>query len=574
MKNIFSNKIINYFLIALSFFVLAIIFTYPLILNFSHAVSGWSSMNDSQLFLWNFWWVKYAIFHIGKNPFYTSYLYYPNEVNLTLHTLTLFPALISLIFQAFTKNIVIVYNIMFLLTFTLSAFGTYLLVKYIYKNKFVAYIAAVAFAFCPYIFAHAYAGHFNLINTWTLPFYLYFLLRIFDEKKILNVFLASLIAIFQVYTDFHYLFFMFIISAFVFVYYLIVDKKNIWLNIKNSFFLVFIILIFAIPIIVPTYRFSKVYTQYQNQRENYSPAVDYTDLTHYFPGPDYENKLLVSDTKRDAIEKNFVGGIRENNIFLGYTLMTLAILAIFFVKDKRKWLFLAIALVFLLISFGSSLRYNHIELTSMHPPAYYLAKYVFKNSDLVYGRFVIVTELMVILLACGFLSYFQEKFKTTSKIILPLVLLLIIAEYINIPIALTEYNQEDILAQISKESEEFRIITLPNSLYIQTMVEKPQLAGGLGRRAHDYYMDEGDYKDIPGIRLFYSIGNSSVVPNDDDTNRLVTTEEFQKYNVRYVILEKTNTPESEIIKYRQIAEEVLGLSIYYENEDIVVYKVL
>lgn len=574
MKKLFSNKYINYFLIFFSFFALAVIFTYPLIINFSDSIVGWKSMNDGELFLWNFWWVKYSIFNIKTNPFYTNYVYFPQTVSLTLHTLTIFPALISSVFQLFTKNIVIVYNIMFLLTFAFSGLGTYLLVKYIYKNKFVAYIAGIAFAFCPYVFAHAYSGHFNLMNTWTIPFYLYFLLRMFDKKRLLDVFLASLIVTFQIYTDFHYLFYMFIFSVIILLFYIVKEKNKIKQNLKNSLILVFLIVIFSIPVIIPTYKFTKIYNEYQGQREYYEPAVEYTNLRHYFPGPNYQNKLLVSDETRDIVEKNYKGGIRENNIFIGYTIMFLAILGLIYSKNERKWLFLSIAIVFFILSLGTSLYLGETEISSIKLPAYYLSKYIFKNSDLVYGRFSIIVELMLVILASGFLVWFIREKKKLSKIVIPILIFFIIIEYINIPVTLTSYKQNDYLREISKDVKDFRIITIPNNLFYQTIIEKPQLVGALGRRAHDYYVDNGLYSEIPGIRLFYAVNNPSVVPNDDDKNIDLVKSQFEKYNIKYIILEKKHTPPPESIKLREIAESIMQLDIAYEDQDVVVYQVL
>lgn len=574
MKNILSQKSINYFLIFVSFFLLAIIFTYPLILNFSNAISGWHRMNDGELFLWNFWWVKYAIFDLKTNPFYTNYLFYPQEVSLTLHTLTLFPAFISSFFQIFTKNIVFVYNIMFLFTFALSGLGTYLLVNYLYKNKLVAYIAGVTFAFCPYVFAHAYSGHFNLMNTWTLPFYLYFFLRMLDKKRILDMLLTSLIIIIQIYTDFHYLFFMFIFSLIIFVYYIYIDKKDIKVHLKNALLLVVLVSVFSIPILIPTYKFSKKHNEFQKEIADYKPAVKYTDLMHYFPGPNYQNKLFIQDDKRDLIEKNFEGGIRENNIFFGYTIIILAILGIFFIRDNKKWLFLLIALVFLFISFGLVLKYNQKEISTIKPPAYYLTKYIFKKSDLVYSRFAIVTELMLVILASGFLVYLSKNNKKLAQIIIPISIILIILEYNTIPITLTEYKQNDYLKDISKDIQEYRIITLPNNLFYQTIIEKPQLAGVLGRRAYDLYMNSGPYDNILGIRLFYSINNPSITANNEDKDSVLVKSEFEKYNIKYVLIKKSFIPLPEVTKLREVAEDVLKLHISYEDEDIVVYKTL
>lgn len=572
MKKIFANKYLTYLLIFLSYLMLAFIFTYPLILHFSDSVSGWDVMNDSQLFLWNFWWVKKALIDLGTNPFYTNYVYWPQNVSLTLHTLTFFPSLISVIFQFFTNNIIIVYNMIFLLTFTISGVGTYSLIKYLYKNQIIAWIGGFAFAFCPYVFAHAYAGHFNLMNTWTIPFYIYFLLRMFDRKKLIDTILASLILIIQTYTDFHYLFFMILISLMIGIYYLVKNKEKLVVNLCNIGILVLIWFIVSLPILIPTYQANKTNSEYQASRTNYEPAMQYTDLRHFL-GPNYLNKIIVGNELKNKIEKEFAGGVRENNIFWGYTIIVLALLGLVFSSDKRRWLWLTIAVMFFIISLGSNIYYNQ-NIILENAPAKYLNDWLFKNSDIVFSRFSIISQLMFIILACALLHVLVKK-KKFEKIIKPVFLIIIFFiafEFISAPINLTKLSTSGYLEVMAKNKENFRVIILPNNMYYQTLIDKPQLVGGLGRRAHDYYVDKGNYRDINGIRLLYAINNSSLGPNEDDRNKEKTQQEFQNRDIKYIIIKKEDVPIEEVKKYREICEEVLQLKLEYEDAIITVYK--
>ena len=569
-----SKHYLEYIFVALGYLVLTLIFTYPLVLHFATAISGWQPMTDGELFLWNFWWAKEALINLHVNPFYTNYIYLPFTVNLTLHTLTLFPSLIALVLQTFINNLVVVYNIIFVLTFIASGIGTYALIKYLTNNKWVSFICGFAFAFCPYIFSHAYAGHFNLMNTWSMPFYLCFLLQILDKRKIKYVFLAALIVILQIYTDLHYAFFLVLLSVIVIVYYFIIHREHIVTYLKHLSLLLVLCVVFSLPVLIPTYQFSKVYNAYQATRVNYEPAMDYTDLRHYFPGPNYLNTKLWGTDLKDSIEKNYKGGVRENNIFLGYTIMGLAMLGLGWTTIKNRSLYFIVAVLFFILSLGNYLYFGHALLLQEKLPYYYLAKTIFANTDIVFSRFSIMCELMLVILMGGFLAYLVEKtkFAKISYLIYVLVFLAIAAEFYCVPMTLTKMQYPEVLTRIAKEEGDFSVIILPSRLYYQTVISKPQLTGGLGRRAHDYYQELGPYTSIPGIHLLYNIPHGSIEPNADDLNKKLVHEQFAKYKIKYIMIDKVKTPEVEVTSYKQVLTNTLQLPIFYEDSDVVIYQ--
>lgn len=59
--------------------IIAIICTYPLAFTFNRL---FGPASDNQLFIWNFWWFKHAIFELHTNPFYTNYLFWPEGISL------------------------------------------------------------------------------------------------------------------------------------------------------------------------------------------------------------------------------------------------------------------------------------------------------------------------------------------------------------------------------------------------------------------------------------------------------------------------------------------------------------
>ena len=57
----------------------------PVISQFSTAIPGVGA-GDNVTFVWNIWWMRYALVHPGYSFFTTPFLFYPFGADLTLHT--------------------------------------------------------------------------------------------------------------------------------------------------------------------------------------------------------------------------------------------------------------------------------------------------------------------------------------------------------------------------------------------------------------------------------------------------------------------------------------------------------
>src|ERR1700704_472299 len=71
---------------AVGFVALAVAWTFPLSFHLSTHLPG-GAVGDNAVFLWNFWWMRTAL-GSGADFFYTTYLFAPAGVDLTLHTHT------------------------------------------------------------------------------------------------------------------------------------------------------------------------------------------------------------------------------------------------------------------------------------------------------------------------------------------------------------------------------------------------------------------------------------------------------------------------------------------------------
>ncbi len=197
----------------LAYFFLALVLTYPLIFKFTTHVAGDGS--DDPALAWNLWWVRYSIFDLGRSPIYTDYLFYPIGLNLAFYTLTYLNAFVSIPIQ-FAFGILPAANVNLILSFTLSGFGVYLLVKYLLRGDstfapfvpFASFAAGLLYAFSSNKFLYASLGQFNIASSQWIPFYILFLLKTFpihpnsQTPSLRHGFLLGLFLLFQALSEF------------------------------------------------------------------------------------------------------------------------------------------------------------------------------------------------------------------------------------------------------------------------------------------------------------------------------------------------------------------------------------
>lgn len=196
-------------LLASSFLLLAILFTWPLASQIT--THGFGINEDSPYHIWHNWWFKYSIFNLHQSPLYTNYIFYPQTIPLTFDANAFVFSALTLplqpIFGVLTAS-----NIVFLLSFVLSGMGTFYLAKYalgrisptdchserseeslglsqisiLTPTNIACFLAGLIYAFSPYTLSQAIDGHTNLTSTWIIPLYTLFLLKALRGVSPLN----------------------------------------------------------------------------------------------------------------------------------------------------------------------------------------------------------------------------------------------------------------------------------------------------------------------------------------------------------------------------------------------------
>ncbi len=352
----------------ITYIFLSIIFTYPV------AISGDKIPGDGfdgYQFLWFFWWFKKTLFELSS-PYYTSYMFYPYGINLAFSTLTPFNSLLSIPLQL-SFGLIRAYNILWITSFFISGYGTYLLVKYLTGNKKAAFVSGLIFMFSPYHFAHA-LGHLNLTAIEWIPFYILYLFKITNENKTRNAIYAGFFLFLTALCEYYYLIFLLFFTLIFIIYYLIFDTKKMFRNVILKRLLLMTVVFgllfspFAYPLFEELIK-SKSGYMYTDSRDFIYYSADL--LAFFIPAQLHPIfKEAVS-----PIYENFTGGWAEYTVFAGYSVIFLSLVAFIKIRSKEIKFWALSAIVFLILSLGPILHINGVSYDSI-PLPYSIIKHI------------------------------------------------------------------------------------------------------------------------------------------------------------------------------------------------------
>lgn len=171
--------------------VLAALFTYPLVSNLDR-VNG---EGDPAVMVWSMAWISHALTTEGET-LYGANILYPTPDALAHTDLLLTSALLGAPFFLLTGNALLGFNVVMLLTYVLSGYATFLLVRRLLASGPYAFHAALfggaVYAFCPYRLAHV--AQLNTMTTYWLPLILLAMHRYLEDgRRLRDLFLVGLL---------------------------------------------------------------------------------------------------------------------------------------------------------------------------------------------------------------------------------------------------------------------------------------------------------------------------------------------------------------------------------------------
>ena len=181
----------------LGFCVVAAILLYPQL----SAMSSVPDLGDPLFSIWRMSWV-YRQLTGDPRPLFDANIFHPEPLTLTYSDSMLLPSVTAAPLIAIGIHPLIVYNVLFLSGFLLSAVATYALALKWTGSARAAFISGVIFGFYPYRFEHY--SHLELQMTAWMPLTLLAIDRAIRTLRVRDALLAGLCWVAQLYSSLYY----------------------------------------------------------------------------------------------------------------------------------------------------------------------------------------------------------------------------------------------------------------------------------------------------------------------------------------------------------------------------------
>lgn len=165
----------------LAFFLgAALLLTWPLAITLDQATG---LRGDYFLNLWNAWWMRHALAGL-HSPWTTDYLFYPEGLALQRHILTPVNSLVGAALRT-GLGAHATFNVILLLTLTLSGWTFSLFARYLTKSRAGALLGGLLYAFNPFHFY--YLCQTNIFTFEFVPLALFFFVKSYREGGVRNL---------------------------------------------------------------------------------------------------------------------------------------------------------------------------------------------------------------------------------------------------------------------------------------------------------------------------------------------------------------------------------------------------
>jgi hypothetical protein len=561
------------------YLALTVLLTYPLAQQFTTHVPGDGS--DDPALVWNLWWVKHAVIDLHSNPLLCDFLFYPLGIDLTFYTLTIWNAFASVPFQPFL-GLVSANNVIVFASFVLSAYGAYLLGRYLLPREVhpsAPFLVGLIYAFSSNRFVYASLGQFNILSTQWIPFYALFLIKSRRNPNNLRYpLLAAVFLLFNGYAEFTYASFLLVFTLIYVLYWLVVGgwQKNLRFFVN----LALVGLVFVVgmaPILVQMVRVMMVEGDFLVEGGGFANVFSADLLGFLVPSGLHP----LADLWRKSFDFSYL-----NFVFIGYSVLGLAVFgAVSRFRDRSVRFWIVATLLFGLIALGPTLRLNGEE-HELPLPFDLLAALPFFKANRYPSRYSVMLALCWATLAGYGLSRLTKVLRGgRRRWAVSLVLSgFVLFEHLSIPLPLSNFQVPEVYEGIAAEPGDFTVLEIPLAWrngfrvtgtkdpmimftqFYQTEHEK-RLLGGNTSRNPEYKFQY--FTEAPVINTIIALENGHEVGRDTwDRDRSLAPEILRLLGVRYVVLHTEVVPPvlQEYVPY------VFGGERVYEGHGVVAYR--
>lgn len=552
--------------ILLGFAVLAVVFTYPLVTDLSGSVIL-ARGGDAWLHLWDLWWVKQALTVLNATPFYTTYLYYPTGVSLYFHSLDIVNALLSVPLQA-TVGLVAGFNLLLLLSVTLSGYAAYLLIFYLTNNRLASGVGACVFALSPIQSTSIELGQLDQVTMQWLPLYLLFLIRSSRERSFVNAPIAALFLSLASLATWYFSLTLVIVTVCFVAYELASDRSGA--NARKIVVRVgAIAATFAVvmsPLLLPMLGERLQSGQYMVPAFG-TTVYNSADLVEFF-----------LPARGGALSTETHHGV---NLALGYTPLVLAICgALLARRQSRFWLVTFFVLA--ILALGPLLRVagNQTGIPLPYYLLYNLPVAAVSRQPLRFDAVVMLSLGVMAALGVASLQSIAARAAPRLRLIslwgVPAIAgALILFEFLPLPRPMNPLQISPFYRTLAADKEKFAIMELPSSslamaMYEQTVAGKP-IVGGYTSRHFPYPFAE----DTPGVRQLFLADDSGLGADIfAPATSQVAQDVLSYYGIRYVVFHRDKETTGKEASIRRSLQVIFnGVKPEYRDDSISVYRV-
>jgi hypothetical protein len=555
----------QHILVILAYLVLTLVLTFPLIFSFNTRVVGypWADWGQN---IWGFWWLKTSLLRLGRSPFYTDFMFYPEGISLSLHTLEMTASLIVMPIYMLVGPIA-AYNSAFILSFTLSAYAAYLLGLRLIKERRGAFFAGLVFAFAPYQFSHFSQGHLNLVHALWIPLYILFFLRWVSYGRWLDALLSVFSLVFTLTGGWYYRVYCGLFSLGVIAYPSLLPAPVAQAQVKDGVPRVVAVKRFAVvmalaglilsPLLIDMIRISSTHPMPWRNPLGHSADL----LTFLLPSSDQTWQPLLQDvwSHFGTYPGNRIS--RESRYYLGYSACFLAIYAVYSYRRRRVIFWAIVTLVAMLLAMGPYLTVNG-ERLPIPLPYQLLGLIPFFDLSGTPGRF----DVMVIL-ALGILAGYgiSKLLQGRGNVLYVALSGLLLLEYLFIPLPTADTTVPPFYKTLGQMNEDFTIVDTGLRahnfwLYHQSVHGKRLIGGWISRKPKDYKDRWGDELK----RLIFQEMPPPGVTDNPKKQRQWLLSRLAHFRIRYII-DYQGSPDAELAQW--------NFPIIYDDGEIRVYEV-
>lgn len=448
------------------YLALTLLMTFPLVLSWRDALPA--GAGDLWQNYWNFWWWKKCLLE-GINPLQTQALFHPFGADLVFHTHSPFNQVlampVNLVFGAAAA-----YNFSVVVALTLSGFGAFLLTKELTGSAASGFLAGLVFGYFPQTVEQT-LEHVNLFSAQFIPLTLFYLVRWTRRSRRADALACGACFGLNALCSWHLGLKLAILMAPWVAWHLWRNRKHAGKMARDVGLGVAIATLLVLPMLAPMVALIGEGAEYYLK----GPVARGIDPS-YLLTPSFGNPIfggLVQDRYLDRAYQaaGFV-------CFLGFVPLALASVGVWR-RGRQVYPWLAVFVLSIVFALGAQPYWDGTLHESIVLPFASLSWFPLLENLRVANRFMVVASVGLAVLA----GYGWRSLGARPAWALPLVAVLLLAEYSWLPFPMQEVTHSPLLEQVAKRPG--AVLDLPfhqrnrtvHNMVAQTVHGKP-ISGG------------------------------------------------------------------------------------------------